>query len=98
MELRARGNFGACVGGSDECVQKDIDMKGLIRRRIDTDALWGRDAAEVCVALRRGVFEVASERGRLIGSVRILLGLSIAWHGHHICWEVPAMEEESRQK
>ncbi len=68
-------------------------MDGLIRRRIDTDALRSRDAAEVCVALRRGVLEVAFEHSGLVGIVGILLCLSITWHGHHICWEVPATEK-----
>ncbi len=72
---------------------KDNCMQGLIRRRIDTDALWSRDAAQVCVALRRGILEVAFEHSRLVGTVRILLCLGITWHGHHICWEVPANTE-----
>ncbi len=67
----------------------DIEMKSLLRRRIDTDALRSRDATEVCVAFRRGVLEIASKHRRLVGGVRILLSFGITRHRHHIGWKVP---------
>ncbi len=76
----------------------EISMKGLFRWRIDADALRSRDAAEICVALRRGVLEIASEHRRLVGGVRILLSLGVTRHRHHIRWEVPADTEDVGKK
>jgi hypothetical protein len=78
-------------------VHGEISMKGLFRWRIDADALRSRDAAEICVALRRGVLEIAFEHRRLVGGVRILLSLGVTWHRHHIRWEVPANTEDVGQ-